>query len=81
MSALTHPRIRRGLVALAATVFVAAAALVAVMFPKAASAAQLPAGPPPTTTTSHAAGSPRTRPRILIVAEGGQKVRSCVGGQ
>ena len=41
MSALTHPRMRRGLVALAATVFVAAAALVAVMFPKAASAAQL----------------------------------------
>jgi len=41
MSAITHPRMRRGLVTAAATIFVAAAALIAVMMPKPASAASL----------------------------------------
>lgn len=41
MSAITLPRLRRGLVAAAAAAVVAAAALIAVMVPKAASAAQL----------------------------------------
>jgi acetylxylan esterase len=41
MSAVTHPRLRRGLVAAAAAVFVAAAALIAVMIPRPASAASL----------------------------------------
>ena len=41
MSAVTHPRVRRGLVAAAAAIFVAAAALIAVMTPRPASAAGL----------------------------------------
>lgn len=41
MSVATHPRVRRGLVAAAAAVFVAATALVAVMMPRPASAASL----------------------------------------